>query len=76
MKTSKSATSQTVVDFTDFESDMGGWEFKFWMPPGRNASAKIIDGIGYISQHCLQIDADGRDDDGIFFSTKAIKGRY
>lgn len=62
-----------VVDFTDFETGMNGWEFKFWMPTGRLAEAKLVDGKGYLSPHCLQMRADGSDDDGIFFLQKVLR---
>ena len=64
--------SQPIIDVSDFEAGMNGWEFKFWMPPGRKASMKIIEGEGFRSRHLLQFDADGQDDDGIFFIQKSF----
>lgn len=65
--------SQPVLDITDFEHDMHGWQFLFWMPPERRASASLVTGEGFKSRGCLRIQADGRDDDGIFFIQLNLK---
>jgi hypothetical protein len=65
--------SKPIIDITNFEGGMNGWEFKSWMPNERQSSAKIIDEQGFKSRACLQFDADGRDDDGILFIQKRLK---
>lgn len=64
--------SQMIVDLTDFESGMNGWEVKAWMPNGRKLKSEISHEKGCRSQHCIQFDADGSDDDGIFFLQKVF----
>ena len=66
--------SQTVVDLSDFEDGtLGPWQFKSWMPAGRKADVKVVALDGFRSKHCLQLEADGRDDDGIFFIQRTLK---
>lgn len=63
--------SQPIIDVSDYETDMGGWEFKYWMPAGRDVRCRRMEGQGFRSRHLLQFDADGGDDDGIFFLQKS-----
>ena len=73
IKPNKGGQSQIIIDITDFENGMNGWEFKSWMPKTRETSAAIVSVDGLRSKHVLQFDADGRDDDGIFFIQKSYK---
>jgi hypothetical protein len=64
--------SLPVFELTDFEDGLNGWEFKHWMPDGREIRSQIIDTGGFVSKHCFEVYADGNDDDGVFFLQKIL----
>ena len=65
--------SMPIVDLSDFEAGLGDWKFKKWMPGSRAATCQVVANQGFRSKYCLQFDADGGDDDGIFFIQRNIK---
>lgn len=64
---------QSFYSISEFTSDMEGWEFKSWMPNGRHAHCSWVPSDGATHLGCLRFEADGRDDDGIFFVQTSIK---
>jgi hypothetical protein len=58
---------QVFLETTFFDAGMEGWEFKKWMPSGREAFAKIKKSPLPNRKNALYLRADGEDDDGIFF---------
>lgn len=69
----KLTLSQPVFELTDFENGLNGWDFKYWLPEGRELQHGIVDTGGFVSKHCYAVYSDGGDDDGVFFLQKILK---
>ena len=63
---------QAFYDVSEFTSDMEGWTFRYWMPNNRQVRCSWVSDEGATNPGCLRFDADGLDDDGIFFIEKSI----
>jgi hypothetical protein len=65
-----SGAEPRIFDASLFDGSLNGWEFKSWMPEGRQIRHELKCGVGYLGGPGLEIYADGCGDDGIFFLQK------
>lgn len=64
---------KSFYEVSEFTSGMDGWSFRSWMPNDRYARCSVSVDVGCLQKGCLKFEADGRDDDGIFFVQKTVK---